>query len=261
MADEPQANINPETPTQETPMPSVEQKTPTEEVHETTSQETTGQETETEGLPESAKERTRKEFEKLQDKYKDERSKRLYYEGVFNSLKTKPQEQPAPIYDPETGLLNEGALTQVQKEAREAKERATKAEEALYNYLDFQEKQETFKDFPELNPDAKGFDKELHKATRAVLQDSMLNPDDYDGKQLTFKEAAALAKSRSSAETEKAKKEGAQEALEKLTPKEQASLEAMGAPARRTTLDNSNIEDLRRRTRKGDMDALVERLE
>ena len=87
----------------------------------------------------------------------------------------------------------------------------------------------------------------------------MLNPNDYNGKQLSFKEAAELAKKMSGVSVEAIKKEAIKETLEQLTPKEQASLEATGSSTRRTQVTGS-VDELRQRTRKGDLDAIVERL-
>lgn len=68
-----------------------------------------------------------------------------------------------------------------------------------------------------------------------------------------------MAKEMRKAQVEQAKKEAASEAVEQLTPKEQASLEAAGNPGRRSQA-NSNLPDLQQRTRKGDLEAVMERI-
>ena len=100
----------------------------------------------------------------------------------------------------------------------------------------------------------------MNKRNRAFALDSMIHPEDYSGKPLSFKEAADLAKSNLPAKkVEEVRKEAAKAAIEQLTPKEQASLEAVGSPDRRSQVEQP-LEDLRFRSRKGDQDAIVERL-
>jgi len=268
MADDTKGNKEtPENDTQESPMPSEEQQTAqSEEVDETAGQETeeaASTESEDSTLPDNASERTRDQFDKLRNQLRDEKARREYYESVFQSTQVKSKEeepQTTPIYDPDTGLLNEQGLTDIQRRAIEAEQRAARAEEAVQNYLYDQENKETFREYPELNPnDKKVFNKELHIATRQVMLDSMVNPKDYGNKQLSFREAAALAKTRLPGAIESAKKEGAQEAMEQLTPKEQASLEAVGSPSRRKDV-SGELEQLRKATRKGDSQASIERM-
>ena len=63
----------------------------------------------------------------------------------------------------------------------------------------------------------------------------------------------------SSEAAEEAEKKGAKKAVEDLTPKEQASLEATGRSDQRSETVSS-LEDLRQRSRRGDLEAVVERL-
>ena len=55
------------------------------------------------------------------------------------------------------------------------------------------------------------------------------------------------------------KRDVAAETIEKLSPKEQASLEATGSPGRRNQADDT-LPDLQSKTRKGDLDAVMARL-
>ena len=262
MTDDPKADINAVNDTQQSAMPTDDQKTTGTEVSGEAAQgEETSQTADEPVLPEGVKERTAREFDKLQSQLREERAKREYLETVWSSM--KPKEEPKaevmpPIYDSQTGLLNEQALTDLQRQSLEAQQRAARAESTIQSYMEEKEKLETYSVHPELNPDGKSFNKDLHVATRRILLDSMVNPQDY-GKQLSFKEAGDLAKKVSQPAVEAAKAEGAKEALEQLTPKEQAALEATGSPNRRNEL-SSNIDDLRYKTRKGDKDAIVERL-
>ena len=139
-----------------------------------------------------------------------------------------------------------------------AQQRAANAEQTVQRWIEDQQTQEAHKAHPELNPNADKFDPVLHKKTRALLMDSMLNPGDYNGRALTYKQAADLAKGVTLQAIADAEKVGAQKAIENLTPKEQASLEATGRSDRRTQVDS--FESLRVRTRKGDKTAIMERL-
>ena len=270
MADDIQGQQDPVKATQESAMPTEEQKTPTlEEVDNGAAQETevTPATETTEGLPDDASERTKKEFEKLRDELRTERSRRIETERMFGQ---NPQPTPqqfnsnntavTQVYDPSTGLLNENALNDIQLKAMQAEQRAVKAEQAIANFQIEQQTREAYTAHPELDPKSKDFDADLNKRVRAFALDSMIHPEDYGNNQLSFKEAADLAKSNTTPKVvEQAKKVAAQEAIEQLTPKEQASLEAVGSPDRRQEVEQP-LDQLRFRSRKGDQDAIVERL-
>jgi hypothetical protein len=87
---------------------------------------------------------------------------------------------------------------------------------------------------------------------------SMLHPEEFDGKQLSHKQAGDKAKELISKISGNVKAEAAKEAIEQLSPKEQAALEATGSNAR--LHEAQGLDDLKRRTRRGDADALVLRL-
>jgi len=257
MADEPKAKIEPEKETPDESMPDSEKQTPEPDDDEQGVSDSSPEE----GLPDSAKERTRNEFDKLRGQLREERTRREYYETVFNQqLQTKQQDDTAqvPVYDPETGLINEQALTDTQRRAQAAEQKAAEAEKTLKSFVQGQENKEAYTAYPELNPDNEKFDKNLHVATRRILTDAMLNPADY-GKELSFKEAADLAKEAIDTNLEQARKQGAKDAVEQLTPKEQAALEAVGTPGRRSQA-GSRMSELQNRTRRGDDTAVIERL-
>jgi len=268
MADEPKAVITPVNDTQEAPMPSAEQKIAqpvTEEKAAPIDSGVTEPLKTDEELPEAVSERTRAQFDKLRDQLRSEREKRIQTESAFQSMQLPPRQEiaPTPIYDPNTGLLNEQVFTDVQRQATEAKNRAERAEQAVKNYLNDQEARVTFEAYPELDPKAKTFDKGFHVDTRRIILDSMINPQDYGNKQLSFKEAADLVKKGTSKVVDKAvniaKEEGAKQAMEQLTPKEQASLEAVGTPAARNDA-GITYEQVRDQTRKGNLNAVMSRM-
>ena len=261
MADDKQAE-QPETETQAEPMPSSDKQTTSESTDVGQATEGTVP-TQEDGLPDTAKDRTKREFDKLQQQLTDERTRREYAEGVYNSLYQQQQatakSETSPIVDPDTGLIDEKALVNLQQRTVQAEQRAAEVEQSVKGYISSIEDKEAFAMHPELNPNSDTFDKQLHVQTRRILTDSMVNPQDYGGKQLTFKEAGNMAKGSSPKAVQTARKEGANEAVEKLTQKEQASLAASGSEANRRTA-NDNLEDLRNRTRHGDDGALLDRI-
>ena len=273
MANNQQADTNPVTEPQDASMPDAKQQSdlpsldtvsrPTERQEEQAASINEGDE-----LLDTANERTKTQFEKLRQQLRDEKARRLYIENSFNQIKPKAQEEEVkPLYDPVTGVLNESVFTDMQKRVQDTS-RANQQLERTLNELKEErsrqaleaENREAYQQFPQLNPDdKKTFDRKLHVATRQIMLDSMMNPHDYDNKQLSFIEAAKLAQSGTSAGLSEAKREGADEALKQLTPKEQAALSAVGSPARRNEV-MGNYDELRSRTRHGDPDASIRRM-
>lgn len=235
--------------TQEVAVPTTEQKTSEPVVEQVVTES---------GLPDSASDRTKHEFDKLREDLRGERQRREAVESAFKSMQPAKTETITPLVDPETGYLNEEGLTDLQKRTIAAEKRAAEAEQSIKGYMQDQENKALYAAHPDLNPNSETFNQKVHNLTSSLLLDSMLHPDQYGGKQLDPVEAASLAKGYGSIET--AKKEGAKEAIEQLTPKEQASLEAVGTPARRGEMASDRLNDLRLRSRKGDADAIAERL-
>lgn len=265
MAEDPKAKQEPEKEAPEAPVPSAEQKTTEPEAVGEEAKEIT-QPAEGEALPEGASERTKREFEKVKqdrddyrEQLREERARREYFETVFSSMQPQKQPEAPPVIDAETGLPNEQVLTDIQRRSQEAEQRAQRAEEAIQGYMAEQENRAVFAKYPELNPASDKFDRKLHAEVRSRLLDSMLNPNDYGGRQLGFLEAAEMVKGVAASAIEEAKKKGATEAMEQTESKEQASLEATGTSGRRTEIA-SDLEELKHRTRKGDINAIVERL-
>lgn len=244
MAEDTQQAQTPVNDTQDSPMPS-------EQTEKTTDIEVSNE------LPTEASERTRNEFDKLRNELREERTRREAAEAAAYRP-AQPAAEPEPIYDPNTGYVNAEVLTQTQKQAQEAEKRAAKTEAEFQAFRQQQEAQVAYTSHPEANPDAKEFNKELAKSARALILDSMLNPGDYSGKQFSLKEAYDYLKQPNPA-VAKAAQDAAVEAIEQLSPKEQAALEATGNPSRRNEV-GTDLEDLRLRTRKGDQDSIVERM-
>lgn len=204
----------------------------------------------TSALPQEASERTKREFEKLTTDLRQERTERERLQTLFNSMQSKPEDSK-----PNAPVMDTGVLENIQQRLNEAEQRVLQAESKANMTLEELENREVYTAHPALNPnDEKTFDKELHKKTRQIILDSMLNPEDYEGKQLSFKEAADLVSQ---------EKSGITRSLEAETSKEQASLDASGNSARRldvTDYDFATLQNLTRKGGKSSEEAIMQRL-
>ncbi len=161
--------------------------------------------------------RTTEQFEKLKDSNKklfeanrllqEELTKRARSEQTFAPIQQTPTPNvPAPAIeqfveiDPATGeqYVNEKKLSAA---LTDATQKASRAESAVQNYIKQQnvleeEKQtaEAYSAHPEVNPSSQSFDANLSRFTSALLLHSMMNPQEYGGRTLTFKEAVDEAK-------------------------------------------------------------------
>lgn len=209
-------------------------------------------------LPDDVSRRTAEQFEKLRDDLREERRRREQLEEAFTSKQQQPVVDNTPMYDPTTGYVDVNKLEATRRTAFEAQQRALSAEQKFEKYVQEQQEREAFTSYPELNPDARNHDKVLFNTTRAIITDSTMNPQDYGGKPLTAKQAADIAVKQRTKIVETAKQEAATHAIEQLTPKEQASLEATGRSDRRNDVQDRS--DLVERTRRNDLDAIMQRM-
>lgn len=230
-------------------MPAGEQKTPDDGTSTEAVETQTSEDKDASGLPDQASARTREQFEKIQGQLREERTRREYYEGVFNSMNAPKVELPS-VYDTETGLVNEQVLTDLQRQTLEANNRAARAETAVSNLITQQEEKEAYTSHPELS------DQSFYKQARGIMYDSQVNPQDY-GKQLSMKEAADVLKGFNKPTVDKAQAQ--KEVLEQLASKEQATLEATGNGGRTSTSEGDE-EQLVYDSRRGSVDALAARL-
>ena len=158
---------------------------------------------------------------------------------------------------------------------QEVQERASRAETAVQNYIQNSEQreiqrqnEEAFTAYPALNPKSETFDLEMHKQTRALIYDSLINPQDYNGRSLTFREAADRVKGpggiieNKSASGETGGEPVTQPSEEGQTLKEQGSLAASGQPQQAVAqaADEADRQGLVAATRQGDTWALAQRL-
>lgn len=276
MAEDSQGTTVPVQVTQDAPMPSADQQVPGQNQVDNAvvpEMEAPAQPTTEPSLPEGVSERTTREFERLREELRAERQRRLNTNATFNSFAPRqiPVPEPTPLYDPTTGLLNERVFSETQRAAQEARVRAERAEQQLgemqrQQLMSEDERQfiEAKSTYPELDfENPKVFNKDLHVDVRRILQDSLLNPLDYGlkgNKSLTYKQAADIAKGRSTKVLDKVREEAGAKAVEQLTPKEQASLEATGTPSRRNDTSDEEQAGLSYATRRGDDAAIIARM-
>ena len=162
-------------------------------------------------------ERTTEQFEKLKESNRKLfEANRLLQEEL--AKKARSEQTFAPIQQPEVPLAPAPSMEQFtvvdptsgERYVDERKlaaaladvtQRATRAESAVQGYIRRQDvldeerqTREAYASHPELNPSSDKFDAEVSRRTRALLLDSMMNPQDYGGTQMSFKDAAAEAK-------------------------------------------------------------------
>lgn len=218
-------------------------------------EEATGKEADSE-LSEGASERTKTQFDKLKDKLSFWKDKAKKAESKVVPPLPKPRPEPEkPIYDPDTGLVNTEALNKLQQRAVGAEKKVQDLEGKFGTYISDSQEREAYGKYPELNPQAKEHDKELHVQTRRIAMDSMAYPETYGGRPLTMREAADVARKSTAKETPKEKEE-------RTTVKEQATLEASGRPGQGVARQTSEEDYQRQRiaTRRGDKDATIARM-
>lgn len=253
----------PEQENQEAVMPAADQQ-PSEEVTPAEGAQATevpeGEKGDGLSLPADVKDRTAEQFDKLKQKLAEERARRLEAERFQSTTiptASSTQEQK-PLYDPTTGYVNVEELERIREANAKLEAKSQRVEARLETYLQKQQESEAFEAYPELNPTGKDYNETMHKAVRALITDSMINPRDYGGDELTMKQAAELALAVSSARMKEVAKSAKDRAVKELTPKEQAALEVGSRSDARTRTEIS--EDIRVRSREGDALAIMERM-
>ena len=242
-------------------------------------------------LPTEASERTREQFDKLLDNNKklydtvevmrQELERRNQAQQVFQPVQQAqparqqqlPNAQDYVERDPVTGeeFVNTERLN---ASIKELNERASRAEQAISNYIQTNEQREVerqnkeaFSSHPELDPKSPNFDAQFSDFTRAVIYDSLINEYRYGGRPLSFKEAADLVKTRTTPggqapTTVTQVSTPAAQAAQVVQPdatqeaKEQGSLAATGTPQREpSTQGQVSLEELRHITRASGADS------
>lgn len=168
--------------------------------------------------------------------------------------------------DPKTGerFVNENKLNDV---LLELQTKTSKAEQTIQNYIKtnedrrIQQQQEiAFKAHPELQPGTEKFDRKFYQKVRATLQDSMFNPDEY-GKVFSLKEAADYVKGETIVTPQEPKVDGDKKEQDNGSAKADAGAFVPSQPQNAPQQPNSEeLRSLRLATRKGNIDALAQRL-
>jgi len=211
-------------------------------------------------LPEGVSERTKEQFNKLKEAnkaLKEQLDKKAEIEPIFESMRPKTdtgltQGQLDQVTDTDqygNKFINEERLGVLLSQNTQKAEAAVAQ---VNRFIEDQQTREAFTAIPQLDPKNDKFDPELHKATRAFLLDSMVNPSEYGSRALSYKEAGEIAMKATNAEIAKVE----QEANAQQSAKEQGSLEATGRSDRRTQTETSE-EELRHKIRSGDENALA----
>ena len=241
--------------------------------------------------------RTQQQFEKLLESNKglyeanqllrQELQQRREANQQFAPVQLPPiQQQPIPQgvnpadfieTDPASGerYINDVKL---QSRIAELNDRASRAEEAVQRYVETSEQREierqnreAFSAYPDLNPADPKHDVVFHNQTRAVIYDSVLNPQDYGGKPLSFKDAADYVRGQQSRLAEASQKpqeiattekdaQAQQLAAQELKQQATASPTGEIQTQRNVAQDVQELKRLQMATRLGDPDALAIRL-
>lgn len=249
-------------------------------------------------LPDDASDRTKEQFQKLTksnqelkgklDQYEQlvaETRKRQFGEDALSSLRPQGnfreqvQQQPQQVQNrvqkarqagvtadqlvDEQGMLDVNKLNQVIQQvnqtAAKAAMTAQQAEKRAYERFDEQQQvQEAHSEYPSIDPQSEKFNQEHYNNVQALIMHSMVRPDLYGGNQLRLSEAAKRVVSPDSKEQKQAFKEGAKTAMENLTPKEQASLDAQTRSDKRGQQVDREREALE--TRRGNEKVIAERI-
>ena len=245
-----------------------------------------------EATEQSLKDRTQQQFEKLthSNSALNQENKRLRRELDkakmaieptskkidSTNIQTANQVIPSNIdlnsfveVDQKTGekYVNETKLTQA---ISNLQSKAENAEKKIDNYINLsnkqkaeQQREEAFRAYPELNPnDDKTFDKGFFRTVRAIVYDSMKNTDEY-GRTLSIKEAADYVKKRIIPTPQKSEKDIETEKKEAKANDAKAQAGTM-VPSQPQNMSTPTVSDdlkrLRLLTRKGDVNALAQRI-
>ena len=254
MADQSEA-VNEVEDTQPEPVPSSNESIQEGAETEAAGSQEVSQTADEPSLPEDVKDRTSREFSKLKSQLAQERERRLRYERMF-STQPPPSQQGGSQpnwYNQETGMVDVNILNNQLGSMSKQLDNAQRTIQGYMSREDERQAKTAYKAYPTLDPNRDEFDETFHDAVVGYLAGEFAK-----GKSPTMKQAADVIKKIGRAEVKQAEKEGAKKALEQLSPKEQAALEAESRSDKRTT--TGNLQDLQLRTRLGDEEAVMERL-
>ena len=248
MAEDTQDVNNPDGQTQEVATSATEQQVPAETP---VAEETPKQESDELGLPEDASERTRQRVQEVLEENKKLKAQVETPRVQVNT--TQVAQAGAPPKADEFGNINPNYLEWLEQRAVGAEARANQALQTVSASEDQRQTREALTAHPELQTRPA-----LVKTARALMMDSLVYPESYNGQPLTYKGAVDYLKGNVVGQP----KESPQQVQERITAKEQASLVAEGRPSQGVAkqLSDDELHDLQVRTRKGDAQAAVARL-
>lgn len=234
-----------------------------------------------EELSQDTSERTRQQFEKLTQKNKELAEKIRQLEGdpqpqqtsVLDSLRPQSPKTPQNM---NVGELNQGEVNQIKQDlfdsqgyvdpallqsrldeanrlAKEAQQRASQVEQNYVRFEEDRQLKETYKEFPELDPNNPGFDQKFYNAVR----------NDLIGQMMSGEKNLLKAASRVSQFYPLKRGEAEAKAIMQKEQKEQiASTGNSGGQASSSAnhWKQAEQETLAEATRRGSVDALTERL-
>lgn len=234
--------------------------------------------------------RTRQEFEKLLERNNElarsnavlqqEMQRRAQVNQQYAPLQAQPQAPQAQVDPRDFVEVDSNGVEYINEQKLKSKidevnQRAMRSEQLVQNYIQTSEQREqerqnreTFSAYPELNPDPTNdkFDRGFHNRTRQVMIDALVNPQEYGGRALSFKEAADFVKRdyspASPVTSMDAQNDAAQAAADSAAVKQQAAaaIVSQPQPARASEDDEALNRRLASATRIGDDEALAIRL-
>lgn len=250
--------------------------------------------------PAGMTDRSQEQWEKLTDNNRklfeanqilqQELIKRSQAQQTFQPIQQPAQQQvvPQPVNpddfvfrDPVTGerYVDDVKLKSAIAESNRNAELARQEAAAVRSYIQANEQKqlqkeetEAFSAYPQLNPKGQEFDINFHNATSALILHSLVNPQNYGGRSLTFKEAADSVRTMNGVQPQVVAMNNIQGNVQPVpqgTPsgqsaqdlKVQASVNLPSQPqAVIPAQTQEDIQQLRVRTRYGDDEALAQRL-
>jgi hypothetical protein len=222
-------------------------------------------------LPDGVAERTAAEFEKLKQhnaELKDQLDAYKSKTSVLDELKPAEVQVETPNLPPskveeikskfvdENGFVDvaavESALIRAEERAKKAEEKANSIEKRIQNSEETQQVKVAHTEFPQLDPHGNKFDAKFYNLVKNELIGQMMN-----GEQDIVKAAHKVSEYYTPANVEQVKSEAVNEYKEKVTKRSQATENVVS----RGKGEPSDQEELIRKTRAGDPDALFKRLQ
>jgi hypothetical protein len=219
-------------------------------------------------LPDEVSQRTAAEFEKLKQHNAELKTELDAYKGKTSVLDELKPSEVAPSLTPtevaeikskfvdENGYVDvakvEQALNDAEVRAKRAEDKANQIEKRIQNSEETASVKVAHTEFPTLDPHNEKFDPKFYELVKLNLIGQMMN-----GEQDIVKAARDVSKLYTPTNVEEAKTEAVDEYKKKVTKRGQAT----ETPAGRGKGEPTDQEELIRKTKLGDNDALFKRLQ